>query len=164
MITPSQILFSTPYSINKDYVWLQAQKFYNFSLMFITTLLDFLICGFHCYFFCLISYSTQSLLRLYFPDSSSFLPNPSKFPLVFNYTLVDSNPCEFLHYYYCALCNMATFHATKGLDLTIMVDESRTIVVSKHCLCAMFAFQPSFLLIYKDVSYDYNNFVSSSLY
>jgi len=122
--------------------------------------LTFLFVVFIVVVFCRISYSTQSLLRLYFLDSSSFLQNLSKFTLVFDYTLVDSNPCEFLHYYFCGLCNMATFHATRRSNLTIMVDESRTTVVSKHYFCAMFTFQPSFLHISKDVLYDYNNFVS----
>jgi hypothetical protein len=45
-----------------------------------------------------------------------------------------------------------------------MVNNSRTTVVSKHCLYIMFTFQPRSLHISKDISYDYNNFVSNSLY
>jgi hypothetical protein len=47
---------------------------------------------------CPISYSTRFLLGLYFLDSSSFPPNLSKFTLVFDFVLVDSNPFEFVHY------------------------------------------------------------------
>jgi hypothetical protein len=84
--------------------------------------------------------------------------------LVFDYALADLNPSELLHYYFYALCNMVTFHAPRCSDLTIMVDNLRIIVVFEHCLCVMFVFQLGSLHIYKDVSYDYNNFVSSSLY
>ncbi len=45
-----------------------------------------------------------------------------------------------------------------------MVDESGMTVVSKHCLCIMFIFQPCSLHISKDVLYDSNNLVSSLLY
>jgi len=38
------------------------------------------------------------------------------------------------------------------------------MIVFEHCLCVMFVFQPSSLHISKDVLYDLNNFVSSSLY
>jgi hypothetical protein len=113
---------------------------------------------------CPISYLTRSLLQLHFPNSSSFPPNPSKFTLVFDFALVDSHPFEFLHYYTCALYNMATFHAIGHLDFTIMVDELGTMIVSKHCLYIMFVFQPCSSHIFKDVLYEYNNFVSSSLY
>ncbi len=57
-----------------------------------------------------------------------------------------------------------TFHAPRNLDLNIMVDSLGMMVVFEHCLCAMFSFQPSSLHISKDVSYDFNNFVSSFLY
>jgi hypothetical protein len=59
---------------------------------------------------------------------------------------------------------MVTFHAIGRFELSIMVDNSWTIAISEHCLFDMFAFQPSSLHISKDVSYDYINFVSSSLY
>jgi hypothetical protein len=59
---------------------------------------------------------------------------------------------------------MVTFHVIGRFDLTIMVDNLGTIVISEHCLCAMFVFQPGSLHISKDVSYDSNNFVSSFLY
>jgi len=59
---------------------------------------------------------------------------------------------------------MATFHVDGHSDLTIMVDELRTTSVSEHYLCTMFAFQPGSLHISKDVLYDSNNLVSSSLY
>jgi hypothetical protein len=52
---------------------------------------------------------------------------------------------------------MATFHDATHLDLTIMVNNSRTTFISKHYLCAMFAFQPSSLHISKDVLYDSND-------
>jgi hypothetical protein len=45
-----------------------------------------------------------------------------------------------------------------------MVDNLRTTVVFEHCMWAKFVFQPGSLYISKDVSYDFNNFVSSSLY
>jgi hypothetical protein len=99
--------------------------------------------------FCPISYLNHSLPGLYFLDSSSFLPNLSKFTLTFDFALVDSNPYEFLHYYSCALCNMVTFHAIGCLDLTIMVDELSMITVFEHCFYAMFVFQPGFLHILK---------------
>jgi hypothetical protein len=47
VIILSQIILFAPYSINKICVWLQAHKFYNFNLMFITTLPDFFVYGFH---------------------------------------------------------------------------------------------------------------------
>ncbi len=81
---------------------------------------------------------------------------------MFDSALVDSNSFKFFHYYSCAFCNMATFHVTGRLDLTIMVDESRTTIVPQHCRCVMFVFQPGSLHISKDISYD--NFISSFLY
>jgi hypothetical protein len=45
-----------------------------------------------------------------------------------------------------------------------MVDDSKTTTVFEHCLCAMFVIRLGFLHIFKDVSYDSNNFVSSTLY
>jgi len=127
--------------------------------MLLTTLLEFLICGFHCC--CSLSYFIfDSLLAwIIFPR---FLFLFAK--TLFDFALVDSNMFEFLHYYSCALCKMATFHATRCSDLTIMVDESRTTAIFEHCLCPMFVFQLGFLHISKDVSYDFNNFVSSFLY
>jgi hypothetical protein len=98
------------------------------------------------------------------PVPPSLPPNPSNFSLVFDFAFVSSNPFGFFHYYFYALCNMATFHVPRRLDLTIMVDDLGMMVVSKHCLCTMFIFQPSFLHISNDVSYDSNNFVSVSLY
>ncbi len=97
------------------------------------------------------------------PIPHALSSNPSDFTLVFDYALVDSNMSEFLHYYSCALCNMATFHAIGHSNLTMMVDDSRMTIVFEHCLCAMFVFQLGSLHISKDVSYDFNNFVSSSL-
>ncbi len=57
-----------------------------------------------------------------------------------------------------------TFHVAGHSDLTIMVNELGMMSISEHCLCAMFAFQPCFLHISKDVLYDFNNLVSSSLH
>jgi hypothetical protein len=62
------------------------------------------------------------------------------------------------------LLNIATFHVVRRLDFTAMVDNSKMIIVFEHYLCVMFVFQPSSLHISKDISYDFNNFVSSSLY
>ncbi len=45
-----------------------------------------------------------------------------------------------------------------------MVDDLRMTFVFKHYLCVMFAFQLGFLHISKDVLYESNNLVSSSLY
>jgi hypothetical protein len=90
--------------------------------------------------------------------------NPSKLSLLFNSILANSNPSQFLHYYFCALCNMATFHVLGCLNLTIIVDDLGTTSISKHCLCTMFMFQPRSLHISKDVLYDSNNFTSSFLY
>jgi hypothetical protein len=59
---------------------------------------------------------------------------------------------------------MVTFHAIGHSNLTIMVDDLGMIIIFEHCLCVMFTFQPRFLHISKDVSYDSNNFISSSLY
>jgi len=59
---------------------------------------------------------------------------------------------------------METFHATRRLDLTIMVDDLGMIATYEHCLCTMFTFQLGSLHIFEDVLYDPNNFVSSSLY
>jgi len=59
---------------------------------------------------------------------------------------------------------MATFHALGCSDLTITVDDLGMMTIFKHFLCAMFTFQLGSLHISKDVSYDYNNFFSSSLY
>ncbi len=84
-----------------------------------------LIAIFHCF----ISYSTCSLLGIYFANSSSFPPNLSKFIIVFDSALIDSNMLELFHYYSYALCNMATFHAIIHLDFTIMVDELGMTVV-----------------------------------
>jgi hypothetical protein len=126
--------------------------------------LTFLFVVFIVVVLCPISYSTCSLLGLYFPDSSSFIPNLSKFTVVFDSAFVDSNLFEFFHYYSYTLFNIKTFHAIGCSNLTIMVDKSRTIVVSEHCIYVMFTFQPSSLHIFKDVLYDYNNFVSSSFY
>jgi hypothetical protein len=113
---------------------------------------------------CPISYLTHSMLGLSFLNSLSSSYKPFKFYLVFDYALVDSNLSKFFHYYSCALYNMATFHAIGHSNLTIMVDDSGMIIISEHCLCAMFTFQPHSLHISKDVSYDSNNFISSSLY
>jgi hypothetical protein len=55
------------------------------------------------------------------------------------------------------------FHVIGCSDLIIMVDNSRTSTIFEHCMCVMFVFQLGSLM-YKDISYDYNNFVSSSLY
>jgi hypothetical protein len=85
--------------------------------------LTFLFVVFIVVVFCPISYSTCSLLGLYFPDSFSFPPNPSNFTMVFDYALTNSNMSKFFHHYSCVLCNMATFHVTRHLDLTIMVFE-----------------------------------------
>jgi hypothetical protein len=93
---------------------------------------------------CPISYLIRSLLGLYFPYSLSFLLNLSKFILVFDFVLVDSNPFDFFHYYSCAFCNMATFHVIGRLDLTIMVDESRTITISQHCFLCYVCFSTRF--------------------
>lgn len=56
-------------------------------------------------------------------------PNPSKEFMVCYYVCVASNPFEFLHYYFCAPCNMATFHAFRHSNLTIMVDDLGMAVV-----------------------------------
>jgi hypothetical protein len=151
VITPSQFLFFAPYSINKDYVWLQAHKFTILVYRSLPHYLIFLFVVFITIVFCSISYLTRSLLGLYFPIPLPLPLNLSKFTLVFDYVLVDSNPFEFFHYHFCAFCNMATFHTPRCLDLTIMVDDLGTTVVSKHCLCAMFIFQPHSLHIFKDV-------------
>jgi len=98
------------------------------------------------------------------PIPPPFPPNPSKVSLMFDSTFANSNPSEFFHYYLCGLCNMTTFHVLGCSNLTIIVDDLGTINVSKHCMCIMFMFQPSSLHISKDVSYDSNNFASSSLY
>jgi hypothetical protein len=45
-----------------------------------------------------------------------------------------------------------------------MVDNLGMVVVSKHCLYVMFIFQSGSFHISKDISYDSNNFVSSSQY
>jgi hypothetical protein len=62
---------------------------------------------------------------------------------------------------------MTNFLKNKCLNKWIrffMVNNLRMVVVSKHCSCAMFVFQSCSLHISKDVSYDFNNFVSNSLY
>jgi len=59
---------------------------------------------------------------------------------------------------------MATFHAIGRSNVTIMVDELRTTTIFEHCLCTMFAFQPSFLHISKDVLYEFNNLVLNLFY
>jgi hypothetical protein len=142
VITLSQFLFFTLYSINKEYIWLQAHRFYNFSLMFVTTLFDFLVCGFHCC--CYLSNFILDLLLAWiiFPWFTIYFlsPNPSNFTLVFNPIIAYSNMFEFLHYYSYALCNMVTIHAIGHSNLTIMVDDLRTTIVSEHCLCALFIF------------------------
>jgi hypothetical protein len=91
-------------------------------------------------------------------------PNPSIFFLMFDFAFVVSIPSKFFHYYFCAPCNTATFHALGCSDLTIAVDDLGMTTIFKHFLCAMFTFQPCSLHISKDVSYDYNIFFSSSLY
>jgi hypothetical protein len=75
-----------------------------------------------------------------------------------------SYPSRFFHYFPFAPGNMATFHAIGHLHLTVIVDDLRTTVISKHYLCIMFVFQPSSLRISKGVLYDFDNFVSSLLY
>ncbi len=141
MITLSQILFSTLYSINKYYLWLQAHKFYNFSLTLITTLPNFLVWSFHCC--CVLSNFIFDLLCacIIFPRFLLLFLQTLWIPLVFDSTLVDSIPSMFLHYLFYAFCNMVTFHASEFLDLTIMVNDLGMIVVFEHCLWAMFAFQ-----------------------
>jgi len=131
--------------------------------MFVITLFDFLVCGFHCC--CSLSnFIFDSFLAwIYFPNSSSSSSNLSIFTLVFDSAIVNSNPSKFLHYYSCAFWDMVTFHAIRHLNLIIMVDESGMTIVFKHCLCVMFVFQLSSLHI-KDLSYDSNNIVSNSLY
>jgi len=134
VITLSQILFSAPYSINKDYVWLQAQKFYNFNLILVTTLLDFLICGFH--YCCFLSHFIFDLLLAWiiFPQFLILSTKPFKITVVFDYALVDSNMSKFFHYCSYVLCNMATFHVIGHSNLTIMVDKSRMTIVFEICL------------------------------
>ncbi len=104
--------------------------------------LTFLFVVFIVVVICPISYSTCSLLGLYFLDSLYIFlsPNPSNFTLVFNPIIAYSNMFEFLHYYSYALCNMVTIHAIGHSNLTIMVDDLRTTIVSEHCLCALFIF------------------------
>ncbi len=133
-VHPSQILFSLPYAINKSYLWLQAHEFYNFSLMLVRVhLLTFLIVVFIVVVLCPISYSSHSLLGLYFLSSSSSSSRPLLKILVFDFTLNVANPFEFLHYYFYAPYNMVTFHASRCLELTIMVDDLGTI-----CLWTLF--------------------------
>jgi hypothetical protein len=76
-----------------------------------------------------ISYLLRSLLGLYFPGSSSSSSKPFKKFMVCYYVFVASNPFEFLHYYFCAPCNMATFHAFRRSNFTIMVDDLGMVVV-----------------------------------
>jgi hypothetical protein len=68
------------------------------------------------------------------------------------------------HYYLCVLGNMVTFHVVGHSELTIMVNDLRTTLVFKQCLCAMFSFQIRSLHVSKDVSYDSNNLVLNLLY
>ncbi len=68
---------------------------------------------------------------------------------MFDFALVDSNPSKFPHYYFYALCNMATFHAPRRLDLTIMVDNSRTIDIFEHSLCIIIIFSQIFYVYLK---------------
>jgi hypothetical protein len=56
-------------------------------------------------------------------------PNPSNFFLVHEFTLVILNPFQFLHYYFYALCNMATFNVLGHSDFTIMVDDLRMATI-----------------------------------
>ncbi len=110
MITSSQILFFTPYFVNKHYLWLQAHEFYNFNLMFITTPFNFFVCGFRCYYvlsnFIFISFPAWNIFSLFL---LLFLQTFQDFSSVFDFTLIDSKTYEFLHYYFCALCNMVHF-------------------------------------------------------
>jgi len=129
----------------------------------VNTFPNLLICGFHCW--CVLSNSIfVSHLDYSFGVLPPLPPNLLIFSLVYDFILATSIPSQFLHYYLCAPCNTVTFHVPGRLNFTITVDNSRTIVVFEHCLCAMFAFQPYFLHISKGILYDYNNFVSSSLY
>jgi hypothetical protein len=65
----------------------------------------------------------------------------------------------------CVLSNMVTFHVVGScLELTIMVNDSGTTLVSEQCMCVMFSFQLGSLHIFKDVSYDSNNLVLNSVY
>jgi hypothetical protein len=118
-------------------------KHLSFTIIFLHLLIHsllFLFVVFIVVVFCPISYSTHSHWEYISSTPFPLPPNPSNFTLMFDFAFDDSNPFEFLHYYSNALCNMVTFHATGCLDLTVMVDDSRTTIVSKHCLCIMFIF------------------------
>jgi hypothetical protein len=81
--------------------------------------------------------------------------------ILFHFTM-----CHLLSFSLLAMCpnNMATVHAFGYSNLTIMVKNSRTILVFKQGLCTMFSFQLGSLHISKDISYDYNNLVLNSVY
>jgi hypothetical protein len=61
--------------------------------------------------------------------------------------LLLTNPYKFLQCYFCAFWNMAAFHVPTRSNLTIMVNDSKTMVVSKH-VCALCLFFSSILYIY----------------
>jgi hypothetical protein len=85
------------------------------------------------------------------------------------------------HFPFC-LCNFFSFHLALSLiilhqvcpyygfcgddqpQFTILVNGIDATMVFEKCLCAMFGFQPKPLHISKDVAYDVNNNVSSSVY
>ncbi len=62
-----------------------------------------------------------------------------------------------------SLIVVVNFHVEWPNFMTL-IDESSRFHVIEQCLCVMFGFQQGFLHISKDVIYDANNNVSSSLY
>ncbi len=56
------------------------------------------------------------------------------------------------------------FHVDEQLELTISVYDFGTNIVFEQCLCVMFGFQCDSLHISKDVAYDSNNTIFSTLY
>ncbi len=122
VITLSQILFSWPNSINKHYPWHKHMSFTILVLRLLVHFLTLLFVVFIVVVLCQISYLFVPCLD-YISQVPPLPPNLSNFFLVCDFALVASNPSKFLHYYFCAPCNMVTFHALGHSDLTIMVDD-----------------------------------------
>jgi hypothetical protein len=63
-----------------------------------------------------------------------------------------------------SLIVVVNFHVEGWPNFTILIHESNRVHITEQCLCVMFRFQQGFLHISKDLIYDANNYVSSSLY
>ncbi len=99
-----------------------------------------------------------------FPTSSCYvdlLPHSSlnSFPCFLCYFISFCLP-----FFLISIFSMANFCVDGWPNFTIFVNGTDITIVIEKCLCVMFGFQPGSQHIFKDVTYDANNNISSSMY